>query len=213
VRWRRIVDAERPDLVLFTGDLVDSRPEEILAFLGAFEDLRAPLGVHTVLGNHDYFTDPGPIWERLGRAGMSCLENRHLILARGEARLALVGIQDPMARNGRFRGLAFGPGPDPAMATKGLDPSLFRLCLSHRPSMWPEAKQTGAQLTLSGHTHGGQINLLPGLNSARLLGPHPSGLYWEGGQALYVSRGLGVVGLPMRLNAPPELPILRLVRA
>jgi hypothetical protein len=212
-RWRRLVDAERPDLILFTGDMVDSRPEEILPFLGAFHDLKAPLGTHAILGNHDYFTDPTPLWDLLTRAGIGCLENRHLVLERGGARLALIGLQDPMATNGRFQGIAFGPGPDPAAATRGLEPGLFRLCMAHRPSMWDAAKATGAHLTLSGHTHGGQINLLPGLNSARLLGPYTSGLYREGGHTLYVSRGLGVVGLPMRINASPELPILRLVKS
>jgi predicted MPP superfamily phosphohydrolase len=211
-RWRRALDAQRPDLIVITGDLVDSRPEELFPLLGAFHDIQAPLGVHAILGNHDYFTDPVPIWASLNQAGIGCLENRHVLLNRNGASFALIGLQDPMARNGRFRGIAFGPGPDVKAATQGLPSGVFSICLNHRPSDWPLAKATGARLTLSGHTHGGQINVIPGVNSARFLGPYTGGLYREEGQCLYVSRGLGVVALPMRLNAPPELPVIRLLK-
>lgn len=207
-QWRRSLEALRPDLVVITGDLVDSRPEELAAFTAAFRGFRAPFGTFAILGNHDYFQDPVPIWRELEAQGIRPLENRHALIDRGGATLALLGLQDPMALNGRFRGIRFGPGPEPFEASRGIPRGAFRVCLNHRPSEWPEALATGARLTLSGHTHGGQINLVPGFNSARLLGPYTAGLYGDGDRKLYVSRGLGVVALPMRINAPPELPLI-----
>lgn len=211
--WRAVAERERPDLLVFTGDFVDSRSEELKPLLEAFRDFPAPLGRFAVLGNHDYFQDPRPIWDGLAGIGVTCLENRGVLLERGTGRLGVVGLQDPMACNGRFQGLHFGPGPDPGAATASLPPGIWTLCLTHRPTDWCWARQTGARLTLAGHTHGGQINLIPGVSSARLLGPWTHGLYREGGQALYVSRGLGVVGLPIRLGAPPEVTVLTLRRS
>jgi predicted MPP superfamily phosphohydrolase len=211
-RWRDLTERERPDLLVFTGDLVDSRPEELGPLLEAFRGFLPPLGRFAVLGNHDYFDDPRPIWRDLERAGIRCLENTSALVQRGGDTLALLGLQDPMARNGRFRRLVYGPGPRPDEATRNLPAEAFRLCLNHRPSEWEQALAAGARLTLSGHTHGGQINPIPGLNSALILGPRTQGLFREGRDLLYVSRGLGVVGLPLRIAAPPEIVILTLGR-
>ncbi len=209
-RWRVLTERERPELLLFTGDLVDSRPEELAPLLEAFEGFRPPLGAFAVLGNHDYFDDPKPIWRDLAAAGIPCLENASTLISRGGGTLALLGLQDPMARNGRFRRLVFGPGPRPAEAARDLPEDAFRVCMNHRPSEWEEALTAGARLTLSGHTHGGQINPIPGFSSARLIGPRTAGLYEQAGNLLYVSRGLGVVGLPIRIAAPPEIVIISL---
>lgn len=211
-RWRILAERERPELLLFTGDLVDSRAEELAPLLEAFRGFRPPLGTFCVLGNHDYFDDPRPLWRNLEAEGIRCLENRAALVPRRGTQLALIGLQDPMARNGRFMHKVFGPGPRPAEATRGLPEGAFRLCMNHRPSEWDAALQTGARLTLSGHTHGGQINLIPGVSSAYLLGPYTEGLFRREGDLLYVSRGLGVVGLPMRIQAPPELVVIELRR-
>jgi predicted MPP superfamily phosphohydrolase len=211
-RWRILTERERPELILFTGDLVDSRPEELAPLLEAFRGLKAPLGLFAILGNHDYFDDPRPIWRDLEAAGIRCLENASALIQRNGATLALMGLQDPMASNGRFRRLPFGPGPRPVEAARDLPAEAFRICMNHRPSEWEKALMAGARLTLSGHTHGGQINPIPGFNSARLIGPRTQGLYREGPDQLYVSRGLGVVGLPIRIGATPEIPIITLRR-
>ena len=211
-RWRELTERERPELLLFTGDLVDSRPEELAPLLEAFQGFAPVLGSYAVLGNHDFFDDPRPIWRDLEAAGIHCLENATALIPRRGATLALIGLQDPMARNGRFRRLVFGPGPRPAEAARDLPADAFRICMNHRPSEWEQALAAGARLTLSGHTHGGQINPIPGFSSARLIGPRTDGLYREGDDLLYVSRGLGVVGLPMRIGAPPEIVILTLKR-
>ena len=211
-RWRDLTEREGPDLVLFTGDLVDSRPEELEPMLEAFLGFTPPLGRFAVLGNHDFFDDPRPIWRDLEAAGIRCLENASALVQRGGATLAILGLQDPMARNGRFRHMVFGPGPRPAEAARDLPVEAFRICMNHRPSEWEQALAAGARLTLSGHTHGGQINPIPGFSSAKLIGPRTAGLYREGDDLLYVSRGLGVVGLPLRIAAPPEIGIFTLKR-
>jgi len=212
-RWRAMAERENPELLLFTGDFVDSLPQEIEPLVEAFRDFPAPLGRFAILGNHDYFSDPVPIWEGLEQGGITCLENRHVTLTRNGETFTLFGLQDPMARNGRFQGIRFGPGPMPQDVALRMPPNTWRLGMVHRPSNWNLAREAGANLTLAGHTHGGQINLIPGINSATMLGPFTHGLYRQEGRALYVSRGLGVVGLPIRIAAPPELAILTLRRA
>jgi uncharacterized protein len=211
-RWRALAQRERPELLVITGDFVDSLPEEVAQFRDAFRDFPAPLGRYAILGNHDYFTDPRPIWEELAGLDFRCLENGHAVVSRGGGDLALLGLQDPQASNGRFRGLRFGPGPRPDLAAEGLRAGPFRLALVHRPGQWTQVRALGAQLTLAGHTHGGQVNLVPGVNFARMLGPYTQGLYEAGGQRLYVNRGLGVVGVPMRVAAPPEITVITLRR-
>lgn len=212
-RWRELAERERPDLLLFGGDFVDSLPHEVGPLIEAFEGFRPALGTFAVLGNHDYFEDPRPIWRDLAASGIRPIENAHALLERNGARLALIGLQDPMARNGKFNRVPFGPGPEPGAASEGVPADAFRLCLAHRPTMVHEALATGARLVLSGHTHGGQINLIPGLSSARILGPYTGGLYELGDARLFVGRGLGVVGLPFRIQAPPEIVLITLARA
>lgn len=211
-RWRELTEREGPELLLFTGDLVDSRPEELGTLLEAFDGFRPPLGRYAVLGNHDFFDDPRPIWRDLEAAGIHCLENASTLIHRQGSVLALMGLQDPMARNGRFSRMVFGPGPRPTETAQDLPAEAFRICMNHRPSEWEQALAAGARLTLSGHTHGGQINPIPGLSSARLIGPRTNGLYRQGEDLLYVSRGLGVVGLPIRIGAAPEIVIITLKR-
>ena len=211
-RWRTLAERERPDILVITGDFVDSRPEELDTFVETFQNFSAPLGRFAILGNHDYFTDPRPIWEHLGDMGFHCLENRHLVIERNGSKLAILGLQDPMASSRRFRGVRFGPGPMPQDVAIQIPEGLWRLGLCHRPSNWDLALEAGSRLTLSGHTHGGQINLVPGVSSAKLLGPYTWGVYRHQGQVLYVSRGLGVVGLPMRVGAPPEIVVITLRR-
>lgn len=209
-QWRSMLEQEKPDLLVITGDFVDSLPSEFAPFQEAFRGFRTPLGCFAILGNHDYFTDPRPIWQGLESMGFMTLENRHVLLEHGGGKLVLFGLMDPMARNGRFRGLRFGPGPMPQDVRFQMPEGVWRLGLCHRPSNWNLAREAGARLTLAGHTHGGQINLVPGLSSAKLLGPYTRGLYRDGDQFLFVTSGLGVVGLPLRIGAPPEMVILTL---
>ena len=211
-RWRLLAERERPDVLIITGDFVDSLPEELDTFVEAFRDFSAPMGRFAILGNHDYFTDPVPIWAGLEAMGFHCLENRHLVLERNGSKMAILGLQDPMAKSGRFRGVHFGPGPMPQDVAARIPSDLWRLGLCHRPSNWNLALEAGSRLTLSGHTHGGQINLIPGVSSAKILGPYTWGIYRHSGDVLFVNRGLGVVGLPMRIAAPAEIAVITLRR-
>lgn len=212
-RWRVLTDREAPDLLVVTGDFVDSLPEEVAPFIKSFGHFPAPFGCFAILGNHDYFTDPRPIWKDLEGAGFQCLENANRLVERKGALLAVIGISDPQASDGRFRGVHFGDGPEPEIAARGIPDHAWRLCLSHRPSNWDLAVRTRSRLTLSGHTHGGQVNIIPGVSSARMMGPYTRGLFDENGFKLYVSRGLGVVGIPLRLGAPPEIVVITLSTA
>ena len=212
-RWRDLTARERPDLLLITGDLVDSRPDEVAPIIEAFRDFPAPFGTFAVLGNHDYFDDPRPIWRDLEAAGIRCLENTSTLIRRGGGVLALMGLQDPMARNGRFRRMVFGPGPRPEEAARDVPADAFRLCLNHRPSEWEQALTAGARLTLSGHTHGGQIvpfNLLVAAAYPYVKGLHTHVEGDRQGQ-IFVSKGTGFWGPPMRLGVPPEIAKIVLV--
>ena len=191
------------DLVVFTGDQMDRRPSDAEQFAAGFSGLEAPLGVYGVLGNHDHFIDPELSERALGEAGITPLVNRSVRFQRRGAELALVGLEDLSAVAGR--------GPD--FSALGGHGDAFRICLSHQPRSWHYAAAAGAHLTLSGHTHGGQIALTQrNLNVARIQGRYIAGEYRRRDAALYVSRGIGVGAVPLRVGAPPEVDLLVLRR-
>lgn len=212
-RCRQLAEKEKPELLLITGDIVDSLPEEAQIVADAFRNFCAPLGSFAILGNHDYITNPEPIWRVLSGAGIHFLENRNVLISRNGDQLAIVGLQDSAANPKHrhiFNNKMYGTGPQPTTATQGIPENIWRICINHRPGDWDLAKKTGAILTLSGHTHGGQVNLIPGISSALLLGKYTHGLYKEGPYYLYVNRGLGVVALPIRIGALPEITVITL---
>lgn len=189
----------RPDAVLLGGDLTGGTARQFTRHREAFAALRAPLGVFAVLGNHDYYEDrPGPLRGMLEACGIGLLTNRWVRLERAGAELALAGVDD--LHKGR-------PDLDAALAGA---PSPVVL-LSHNPDLLFEAARRGVALMLSGHTHGGQV-CVPGLplmlrqSRYRLDG----GRYRARGTELVVSRGLGAVGLPVRIGCPPEAVLLTL---
>jgi predicted MPP superfamily phosphohydrolase len=191
----------RPDLILLGGDLATSRVEEIEQSAGAFRRLGAPLGVFAVLGNHDYYTGDAPGVRRiLEECGIRFLHNDSVELRRGDGCLFLAGIDD----------LHQGE-PSLERALEGHDPSRASLLLSHNPDILPEASRRGVSLVLSGHTHGGQVRV-PGLpvlvRQSRLR--LDEGRFRAGKTELVVSRGLGVVGIPLRMACPPEAVLLTL---
>ena len=211
-RWRYLIEREKPELLLITGDIVNSLPKEARIVADAFRNFHAPLGCFAILGNHDYFTDPNPIWDTLSCAGIKFLENSSFLISRKGDELAIIGLQDSAASHKNLlSGKTYGNGPRPDIATQGIPKNIWRICINHRPSDWYLAKRTGALLTLSGHTHGGQVNFIPGISSALLLGKqYTQGLYKEGPHYLYVNRGLGVVALPIRIGAQPEITVITL---
>jgi len=200
VEW--VVDATNalaPDLVAVTGDVADGFVPELREHVAPLARLRAPLGRFFVTGNHEYYWDPRGWTRELERLGLSVLSNEHRLLVRGNGRLLLAGVTDLSA------------GPDPVAAVAGAPDSDVRVLLAHQPRSAYAARDAGFHLQLSGHTHGGQFfpfNLL-----VRLFQPFVSGLHRLEAMWLYVSRGTGYWGPPLRLGAPPEITLIELTVA
>ena len=201
IRLRDTAHHVNPDLIVFTGDQMDRRESDAELFVQGFSGISAPLGVWGILGNHDHFIDPRISEQALEAAGIQPLVNNAVTFERSGASLALVGIEDLHARDGRR--------PDFSVLERY--PTSFRVCLCHQPQGWHSAAEAGAHLTISGHTHGGQIALTGrNLNVARLSTRYIAGPYRREESFLYVSRGVGVGAVPVRVGAPPEIDLLTL---
>jgi predicted MPP superfamily phosphohydrolase len=204
---RRVVElaqGARGDMVVLTGDYTTARRRYIEPCAEALGTLSAPAGVWAVLGNHDHYTDGELTQRALVRRGIGVLDNTHTEITRGADKLQLAGIDD----------WSWGYA-DWARAVGGLDPRRPSLLLSHEPQVFDLQETAGISLILSGHTHGGQVSLPFVGAPARFVEEfkYLKGLYERAGTQLYVSRGTGVVGLPIRLGARPEIAVLRLRRA
>ena len=203
---RRFVDAVvdranalRPDLVAVTGDVADGLVPDLREHVAPLGRLRAPHGAFFVTGNHEYFWDVRGWTHELERLGIEVLENEHRLLVQGNGRLVIAGVTDLSAAS------------DPAAAVAGAPHSDVRVLLAHQPRSAFAAQVAGYDLQLSGHTHGGQyfpFNLL-----VRLFQPFVAGLHRLERMWLYVSRGTGYWGPPLRLGAPSEITLLELVPA
>jgi predicted MPP superfamily phosphohydrolase len=199
------INALAPDAVVITGDLVDGSVEELRAHTAPLADLKAPLGVFFVTGNHEYYSGADAWIAELRRLGVRVLRNERVELRRGEDVLDLIGIDDATAHQfGR------GHGADLQRAIAGRDDGRESILLAHQPKQAAEAAGHGVGLVLSGHTHGGQI--WPFTFLVRLQQPYNAGLYRDRDTQIYVSRGTGYWGPPMRLGAPAEITQLELVR-
>jgi hypothetical protein len=202
-RVRSLVEALSPDLVVFTGDQLDRRQVDADFFVHGFAGIDAPLGAFGILGNHDHLAGPRLALAALEAVGVTPLVNQSATLERDGSRILLVGVDDLDA--------APGWGPDFAAAHRG--DAEFRLLLCHQPNGWRAGRAAGANVTLAGHTHGGQIAVPSrGLNVARLSTSYIAGPYEKGGQLLYVSRGIGVGAVPLRFGVPPEVDLVTLRR-
>jgi len=207
------VNALEPDLIVITGDIFDFDPSYIEEGCRALAELEAPLGVWAVLGNHDAYTGAEKV--ALGLATWTSIHLLRDSWARIEfagGAFALAGVEDPgrgwNEREGNHGALERLASEIPA--------DLARLLLIHRPSWFGQAARLGFPLSLAGHTHGGQIALpRPGQhhNISRLISRWTRGLFRdaETGALLYVNRGLGIAGPPVRLNCAREISLLRLL--
>ncbi|MGH8059390.1 MAG: metallophosphoesterase [Candidatus Entotheonellia bacterium] len=198
----RVVNELGPDLVALTGDFIGSSPQFIRPCAKALGKLRAKQGVFACLGNHDHWVGAHTMTSALEAAGVEVLRNEGRRLLIRDVPLNVAGVDDP------WRGTA-----DFDQALADLHPAAPTVLLCHQPDLFPAAARRGVALTLSGHYHGGQIKLpLPGfsLSPAHLISRFVEGLYRSGRSQLYVSRGIGVTGPPIRLNARPEITLLHL---
>lgn len=200
------VNALEPDMVVITGDLVDGSVAELREEVAPLGELRAKHGIFFVTGNHEYYSGVDEWIEELGRLGIRVLRNEHVRIGDGDDGFDLAGVDDWSA--GRY---GHGHGPDLDRALAGRDPGREVVLLAHQPKQIADASAKGVGLQLSGHTHGGQIfpwNFLVSLDQ-----PYIAGLALHGDTHIYVSRGTGYWGPPMRVAAPSEIAVVELVSA
>jgi uncharacterized protein len=203
--WVAEVNRLEPDLIAVTGDLIARGDEFVPVVAGELGELRARAGVFASMGNHDYFTDGDALAAAVEGAGLTMLRNRGVEVGHGDGRIFVAGVDDTWTRRQDF---------DRALANR--PDGMTTVLLAHDPALFPEAAARGVDLTLSGHLHGGQLGLpfLAGkVNLARLLTRFTAGFYRLGNASLYVSRGLGTTGPPVRVGVRPEITLLTLRRS
>ncbi|HSB12044.1 MAG TPA: metallophosphoesterase, partial [Blastocatellia bacterium] len=210
-----IASGLKADLVVLTGDYVADDPAAEGEVVQALADLRAPFGVFGCLGNHEIYTETEDSITRLFAAeGIRILrQERAPIQSRGEM-MNLIGIDYQSLRFSRDHA---GHEVERYLAgsEKLVMPDMVNILLSHNPNTFDRAAQLGIDLTLAAHVHGGQVSLdfvQRGLSLARLETPYVSGWYEKPGGQLYVNRGIGTTGFPIRFGARPEITVLELTR-
>jgi len=215
--------AQNADIILFTGDLVNDKATEMKDYMDVFNQLKAPMGVYSTLGNHDYgdyvsWPNGGitkaqnleNVKKLHGELGWRLLMNEHVILKRNGDEIALLGIENWSAKarfpkHGRMD-LAY-PGTE----------KYFKILMSHDPSHWDaqvKPDYSDVDLTLSGHTHGMQFGIeIPGFkwSPVQYMYQEWAGLYEDAKQKLYVNRGFGFIGYPGRVGIMPEITVIELI--
>lgn len=197
------VNGLAPDIVAVTGDLVDGPASLLADGVAPLANLRAGLGKYFVTGNHEYYSGVAGWLPVVRGLGFDVLLNEHRLVTGNGGRLVVAGITDPRAES-------FVPAQrsDPFKALAGAPAADVRILLAHQPKSFFEAARAGIDLQISGHTHGGQFfpwNLVVGL-----FQPFVAGLFQQGPAQLYVSRGTGFWGPPLRIGAPSEITLIRL---
>ncbi len=214
---------EKADLILFTGDLVNDRATEMNDYLEVFNQLSAPMGIYSTLGNHDYgdyvhWDSPEAKKNNLEdlkkvhtSLGWRLLMNEHVVLEKNGDQLALLGIENWSAK------ARFPKYGKMNLAYPGTEKYPFKILMSHDPSHWEAEVRTqysDIDLVLAGHTHGMQFGVeMPGIkwSPVQYMYQQWAGLYEEGKQKLYVNRGFGFIGYPGRVGILPEITVIELV--
>lgn len=213
-----MINAQNPDVVLFTGDLVNSDSREVIPFIEVFKSIKAP--VYSVLGNHDYshynrWESKEAMYENAAlmdvyqrQMNFELLKNEHRIFEKDGEEIALIGVEN--------WGQGFSQQGDLDKALAGVDTNLFKILMSHDPTHWDEKTiphKTKVDLTLAGHTHGMQFGVdIPGFkwSPSAFRYKRWSGLYEQASQYLYVNRGFGFIGFPGRVGMWPEITAITL---
>jgi uncharacterized protein len=207
----KVVDASmehRTHLATITGDLISMRGDPLDACIRQLSRIKADAGIFGCMGNHERYAMAEDYCEEAGaRAGIRFLRKEAKILRFGGDALNLAGVDHQSHHGGREYLVAVG---------NLTQPDALNLLLSHNPDVLPVAARQGWDAMLSGHTHGGQINveiLDRSITPARFLTPYIYGTYREQNTTAYVTRGIGTIGIPARIGAPPEISILTLRKA
>ena len=216
---QKVVDAtnnEEPDMILFTGDLVNNQASEVEPYLDTLGKLHASDGIYSIWGNHDYCEygnnhsigalkrNRRMLYGYQESLGWHQLMNEHHVVSHGMASIAVIGVENPGQP-------PFTNRSNLKKAMKGLNPDMFKILLSHDPHHWRrEVVGKKIQLTLAGHTHAGQLKIGK-WTPARMAFKEWGGAYRIGEQMLYVSSGIGG-SFPFRLGAWPELTVITLKR-
>jgi predicted MPP superfamily phosphohydrolase len=219
----KMVMEQKPDIIFFTGDLVNNEATEALPFMETLSKVKAPMGVYSTLGNHDYGDYIS--WESQGakmknlqdvkdthtKLGWKLMMNEHIALKKGNSEIALIGIEN---WGGNLNFPKYG---DMKKAYAGAEKYPVKLLLSHDPSHWNmqvTEQYKDIDLTFSGHTHGFQFGIeIPGLikwSPSQFVYKQWAGLYSKDNQQLYVNRGLGFLGYPGRVGILPEITVMEL---
>ncbi len=199
----RQVNGLNADVVAITGDLVDGSVPELRSAVSALANIKSRFGVFFVTGNHEYYSGVHSWLRELPKYGIRVLRNERVAIGTDAASFDLAGIDDYSSAK-----MAAGHGPDLDAALRGRDPSRELVLLAHQPRAIHQAVKGGVGLQLSGHTHGGQI--FPWTYLVLLQQPFIAGLHRVRDTQLYVSRGTGYWGPPMRLGAPAEITCIEL---
>lgn len=218
----KITLGENPDVVFFTGDIVNNKTEEAFPFIDTFKQLKAPMGVYSTLGNHDYgdyenwpsaeakIANMEAMYQLHKDIGWNLLNNSNVLLEKNGQKIAVVGVENWGAS---FR---FPRKGDVEKAKKGTEDIPFKILLSHDPSHWDAQvlkDHKDMDLMLAGHTHGFQFGIeIPGIkwSPSQWLYKQWAGLYQTGNQYLYVNRGLGCLGYSGRVGIRPEITVIEL---
>ena len=218
-----LLNAQKPDIVFFTGDLVNDVAVEVKDYVNVFDKIKAPLGVHSVLGNHDYGDyvqwKSKAVWEANmrdlyhahGAMGWQFMLNENKVITVDGESIGLIGIEN--------WGVGFSQHGDLPKAYKGMEELPTKILLSHDPSHWDAQVRPefgDIDLMLAGHTHGMQLGIQLGdfeWSPSSWRYKQWGGHYQEGNQQLYVNRGYGYIGMPARIGMPPEITILELKSA
>ncbi len=191
----------KSDIIFVPGDFVNSQTEEVYPFVEAFSALRAPYGVYGCLGNHDFFADVEVVAKEVDGCGVKLLRNDAVKITKGSSFLNLVGVDD-IPINGE-------PGVYLERALSSVHNPNPRILLCHKPYFLDSFESHNIDLTLAGHTHGGQVVFAKVGNMivcpAALFSKYVWGLYKSGNSQMYITRGIGTVGVPIRINCPPEI--------
>lgn len=217
-----IINREQPDMILFTGDLVNNFAGELNGWEPIFARLKAPMGKYSILGNHDYgnysrwsskadkMANFDGIVKGYAKLGFKLLRNESVVVSRDGQTIGLAGVEN-------WGTASYPQNGDVDKAAIGIDGQPFKLLMTHDPDHWDQQvlPQNKFDVTLAGHTHGMQFGIERGnfrWSPAQYVQKRWAGLYREGNKFLYVNRGLGYHGLPARVGMPPEITVFKLSR-